>query len=199
MAKLRFYYSAMNAGKTTNLLQSDYNYRERGMHTFLFTPTIDTRYEKNHITSRIGIAKKAYGFDGHFDFLTFMKRQAQEGAQKVACIMVDEAHFLTKRQVEELTMIVDYLSIPVLAYGLRTDFLGEPFEGSKYLLAWAEELIEIKTICHCGRKAIMNIRVDDTGKKVSEGDQVEIGGNDRYISTCRRHYVEGDAGISSPD
>lgn len=194
MAKLHFYYSAMNAGKSTTLLQSDYNYRERGMHTILYTPSFDTRFEKNHVSSRIGLSNKAHGFDAGFDFLSHFKEMHAAADHKIAAVFVDEAHFLSKQQVEQLTMIVDYFSIPVLAYGLRTDFMGEPFEGSKYLLAWAEDLNEIKTICHCGRKATMNMRVDTDGHKVNEGDQVEIGGNDRYISTCRRHFLEGDAG-----
>ena len=182
MAKLHFYYSAMNAGKTTTLLQADYNYRERGMNTLLFTPSFDDRFEKDHIVSRIGLKAPAVAFDGAFDFF-----QAVDGTS-VACVFVDEAHFLNQKQVQQLCRIVDELDIPVLTYGLRTDFLGEPFEGSKYLLAWAESLTEIKAICHCGRKATMNIRVDGSGNKVDTGAQIEIGGNERYISVCRQHY-----------
>jgi len=195
MAKLHFYYSAMNAGKSTTLLQSDYNYRERGMETLLFSPSFDTRYDQNHITSRIGIKAPAHVFDDKLDFLEFVKNHQKKHPQQVSCILVDEAHFLSKQQVEQLTMIVDYLGIPVMAYGLRSDFMGEPFEGSQYLLAWAENLTEIKTICHCGKKAIMNIRIDEKGQKVSEGEQVEIGGNELYVSTCRRHFTQGDGGF----
>lgn len=194
MAKFHFYYSAMNAGKSTTLLQSAYNYQERGMQTLLFVPSIDTRYEKNHVTSRIGVTMKAHGFGADFDFLAFVKEYLKNCEDKVSCILVDEAHFLTRKQVEQLGMVVDYLNIPVLAYGLRSDFQGEPFEGSQYLLATAESLSEIKTICHCGKKATMNIRIDEHGHKVQLGEQVEIGGNDRYVATCRRHFVEGDAG-----
>jgi thymidine kinase len=192
VAKLHFYYSAMNAGKTTTLLQSDYNYRERGMETILFTPIIDTRYGVGQITSRIGLKADAYPFDSEFNFYTYVKEKVQKPGSKIKCVLVDEVHFINKAQVEQLVQVVDLLGIPVLAYGLRTDFLGEPFESSKYLLAWAEDLTEIKTICHCGRKATMNVRVDEQGRKVSQGEQVEIGGNDRYIATCRKHYTTGE-------
>ncbi len=193
MAKLHFYYAAMNAGKSTTLLQADYNYRERGMDTLLFAPAIDTRYQKNQITSRIGIKAPATAFDSEFDFLAFTKETLK--SQSYQCILIDEAHFLNKKQVEQLCMIADYLNIPVIAYGLRSDFLGEPFEGSQYLLLMAEELIEIKAMCHCGAKATMNMRIDQEGNKITHGDQIEIGGNDRYVSTCRRHYTEGDSGM----
>lgn len=194
MAKLHFYYSAMNAGKTTTLLQSDYNYRERGMETLLFTPAFDDRFEVGSIASRIGLKAKAICFDQAFNFYDYIAPFLQKKNHTYKCILVDEAHFLNKQQVYDLTRIVDDFNIPILAYGLRTDFLGEPFEGSKYLLAWAEDIIEIKTICHCGRKATMNARVDAMGRMVKEGEQVEIGGNDRYVATCRRHYYEGDVG-----
>lgn len=194
MAKLYFYFSAMNAGKSTILLQSDHNYRERGMDSLLFTPAFDTRYQQNHIVSRIGLKNKAFPFDAHFDFLTFTEKKVKD-LPNIKCVLVDEAHFLSKKQVEQLTRIVDYMNIPVLTYGLRTDFKGEPFEGSMYLLAWAESLVEVKTICHCGKKATMNIRINDKGTKLNEGEQVEIGGNERYVSACRKHFVEGDAGI----
>jgi len=194
VAKLHFYYSAMNAGKTTTLLQSDYNYRERGMKTMLFTPAFDDRFEVGAIASRIGLKAHATCFDDAFDFYAHISPLLKQKDHGYKCILVDEAHFLNKKQVYDFTRIVDDFNIPVLAYGLRTDFLGEPFEGSQYLLAWAEDMIEIKTICHCGRKATMNARVDAAGRMVTEGAQVEIGGNDRYVATCRRHYYEGNVG-----
>lgn len=186
MAKLYFYYSAMNAGKTTTMLQSSHNYRERGMETLLFKPQIDIRDATDgKISSRIGLESEAHSFQHDFDFYAYLRDQI---SKKPKCILVDEAQFLTKAQVLQLAKIVDELNIAVLCYGLRTDFLGEPFEGSKYLLAIAEELSEIKTICHCGRKATMNMRIDENGNAVREGDQIEIGGNDRYVATCRRCY-----------
>lgn len=190
MAKLYFYYSAMNAGKTTTLLQSDYNYKERGMHTLLFTPEVDTRKEKQYtISSRIGLEADATSFDAKFDFYSFIARLHQ--SEHLHCILIDEAQFLTKEQVVQLSDVADLLNIPVLTYGIRTDFRGELFPGSQYLLALAEELIELKTICFCGRKATMNMRVNDKGEKVTKGEQVEIGGNDRYIAVCHRHFKEG--------
>lgn len=191
MAKLHFYYSAMNAGKTTTLLQSSYNYRERGLKTLLFKPMIDDRDGKGHISSRIGLKCEAHEFDKDFDFYKEMKAYC-ENQEKPACILVDEAQFLNKAQVIQIAKVVDKLHIPALCYGLRTDFMGEPFEGSMYLLALAEELTEIKTICHCGRKATMNIRIDEQGRPVRQGEQVEIGGNDRYIAACRRHYFDDE-------
>lgn len=190
MAKLYFYYSAMNAGKSTTLLQSSFNYRERGMDTLLFTPSIDTRYGKDMIASRIGLKSTAVPIDKEDDLFAYTKKRVTN-TKKLRCVLVDEAQFLTKNQVRQLSRITTDIGIPVLAYGLRSDFLGEPFEGSKYLLAWAEELMEIKTICHCGRKATMNMRIDEQGKQVTEGAQVEIGGNDRYISTCIKCYHQG--------
>ncbi len=194
MAKLHFYYSAMNAGKTTTLLQSNYNYQERGMNTLLFIPAIDTRHALGVISSRIGLTAEAIPFPPSFDFFNHVKDYTQR--QKLHCVLVDEAQFLTKTQVMELCRIADELKIPVLTYGLRSDFKGEPFEGSLYLLAWAEELSEIKTICHCGRKATMNPRIDETGQMIREGAQIEIGGNDRYIALCRKHFMSGET--SSP-
>lgn len=187
MAKLYFYYSAMNAGKSTTLLQSAYNYQERGMETLLFTPSIDDRVETGMIASRIGLSADAVTFDSEFNLYDYTAKAVTLN-ERLKCILVDEAQFLTKTQVAELSNIADQLNVPVLAYGLRTDFRGEPFTGSLYLLAWAEELNEIKTICHCGRKATMNLRVDDNGKVIKDGAQVEIGGNERYISVCRRHH-----------
>lgn len=189
MAKIYFYYSAMNAGKTTTLLQSAYNYRERGMDVLLFTPLIDDRVSSGMIASRIGLESSAQTFTENFDFYTFIHSQKQH-IPNLKCVLVDESQFLKKNQVQALSRVADELKIPVLCYGLRTDFLGEPFEGSLYLLAWAEELIEIKTICHCGKKATMNLRVDATGKADREGEQIEIGGNDRYVALCRHHYYE---------
>lgn len=193
MAKLHFYYSAMNAGKTTTLLQSDYNYRERGMETLLFTPKVDIRYDVGMIKSRIGLEEKAIIFDKEFDFFVYVQEKLHKNPN-IKCILIDEAQFLNKIQVHQLTRICDFLKRPVLTYGLRSDFLGEPFEGSKYLLALAEELIEIKTICHCGAKATMNSRVDEKGHQIRHGDQIKIGGNDDYVATCRKHYNEGNMG-----
>jgi thymidine kinase len=188
MAKLYFYYSSMNAGKSTALLQSSYNYRERGMHTLLLTPAIDDRYESGKVISRIGLEAEAHQFDAEENLLELVSESHQQ--QSISCVMVDEAQFLSKRQVHQLGLISDELDIPVLAYGLRTDFLGEPFEGSKYLLAWADNLKEIKAICHCGRKATMVLRLDESGNVVSKGEQVFIGGNDQYVSVCRKHFNE---------
>lgn len=187
MAKLYFYYSAMNAGKSTTLLQSDYNYRERGMDTILLVPACENRYGAGNITSRIGLSAHAIAFESNFHLLGYVQEQL-ELRPDIKCVLVDEAQFLTKTQVRQLSDVADHLNIPVLAYGLRSDFKGEPFEGSLYLLAWAEEIIEIKTICHCGRKATMNVRVDETGQAVKEGAQIEIGGNERYIAMCHRHF-----------
>ncbi|MBS0630898.1 MAG: thymidine kinase [Verrucomicrobia bacterium] len=189
MAKVYYYYSAMNAGKSTLLLQSSYNYRERGMHTLLFTPALDTRAGAGLIRSRIGLEAEATAF-GPDDNLLALVRTAH-AAQAVSCVLVDEAQFLQKAQVRQLTDIADELNIPVLCYGLRTDFQGHLFEGSQWLLAWADDLTEIKTICHCGRKATMVLRLDAAGRPVREGAQIEIGGNDRYVSVCRHHFRQG--------
>jgi thymidine kinase len=190
MAKLYFYYAAMNAGKSTTLLQSSYNYRERGMETLLFSPSIDTRFGHGKVASRIGLESNAISFDNAFDFFHSIDHHAKN-MSRLSCIFVDEAQFLSKNQVMHLSRVVDELDLPVLTYGLRTDFMGETFEGSKYLLAWADKLIEIKTICHCGRKAVMNARMDKNGHILSEGSQIEIGGNERYVSLCRKHYFQG--------
>jgi thymidine kinase len=180
----------MNAGKTTTLLQSAYNYRERGMKTLLFTPIIDDRYESGSVTSRIGLKSDAISFDKNFNFYKYVEEQLKK-EENVKCILIDEAQFLSKEQVLQLSDVADFLKLPVLTYGLRSDFLGEPFEGSKYLLTLAEELNEIKTICHCGRKATMNARIDDKGTILRKGEQVEIGGNEKYISLCHRHFKQG--------
>jgi|SRR3989339_45211 len=191
MAKLHFYYSAMNAGKSTTLLQSAYNYHERGMDTILFLPSVDTRGGESIISTRIGLAKDAIKVDKKFNLFDYTKEALQKNSN-IKCILVDEAQFLTKKQIEELCDITDELNVPVLAYGLRTDYMGEPFEASKYLLAWADILIELKTICHCGRKATMNLRVDQNGRAIREGEQVCIGGNDSYVATCRKHFKQGE-------
>lgn len=191
MAKVYFYYSAMNAGKSTLLLQSSYNYRERGMDTLLFTPRIDTRGAIGQIRSRIGLAAEAIAFAPDDNLLT--RVQLESRTRDIACVLVDEAQFLRQNQVLQLTEVADALDIPVLCYGLRTDFQGNLFEGSASLLGLADDLIEIKTICHCGRKATMVLRTDSDGRAVREGAQIEIGGNDRYVSVCRRHFKEGQS------
>ena len=188
MAKLYFYYSAMNAGKSTVLLQSSYNYHERGMRTLLFVPAIDTRAGLGRIKSRIGLEADALPLPADENIFEHVK--SAHAAQPVACVLVDEAQFLTRSQVEQLTDITDSLHIPVLCYGLRTDFQAQLFPGSAALLALADNLTELKTICHCGRKATMNLRVGPDGRGVKEGAQVEIGGNDRYVAMCRRHFKE---------
>lgn len=184
MAKLYFYYSAMNAGKSTTLLQSDYNYRERGMRTLCFTPRLDDRYGRGQITSRIGLQRDAVVFKPHTDLWVEVSKEHEQ--EPVNCVLIDECQFLTADQVLQLTLVVDRLRIPVLCYGLRTDFRGEPFEGSKYLLAWAEELQEIKTVCRSGRKATMNVRLDADGNRVREGSQIDIGHH--YESVARDQF-----------
>ncbi len=186
MAKLYFYYSSMNAGKSTALLQSSYNYKERGMGTLILAPMLDDRYGAGKVTSRIGIDADATVFRREDDLYALVEDQHAE--ETLHCVLIDEAQFLTRDQVFELSDVTDKLNIPVLAYGLRTDFQGEPFEGSKYLLAWSDNLKELKAICHCGSKAIMVLRMDGDGNAVTQGSQVEIGGNDRYISMCRKHF-----------
>lgn len=187
VAKLYFYYSAMNAGKSTTLLQSSHNYNERGMDTLLFVPKIDVRYGAGVVSSRIGLAAEAIQFGKKFNFLPYIRQQLEKNSN-LRCILVDEAQFLTRAQVVELVDVVDNLGLPVLTYGLRSDFLGDPFEGSMYLLVWSDTLTEIKTICHCGRKAMMNQRIDEQGMPVKEGAQIEVGGNDRYVALCRKHF-----------
>ncbi len=188
MAKLYFYYSTMNAGKSTTLLQSSFNYEERGMKTLLLTAALDDRYGVGKITSRIGLEAEAELFAENTDLLALTNQILKE--RPVDCVMVDESQFLSKAQVFQLSEIADKLKIPVLCYGLRTDFQGNLFEGSLHLLAWADELRELKTICHCGRKATMVIRVGEDGQPVIQGAQKEIGGNDRYIALCRRHFKD---------
>ncbi len=188
MAQLYFYYSAMNAGKSTHLLQSAYNYRERGMRCVLYTAKLDDRFQQGKIASRLGINADAAMFDENTDLFSSVNISNEQNA--VDCVLVDESQFLSEQQVRQLTDIVDKLRIPVLAYGIRTDFLGNTFSGSAALLAWADKLVELKTICHCGKKANFVVRMDETGKAVTEGAQVEVGGNDRYESMCRKHFKQ---------
>lgn len=194
MAQLYFYYSAMNAGKSTSLLQSAHNYREQGMEVMLFTAGIDDRYGHGIIRSRIGLSEDATVFDEHTQFLELIDaklseiKSAQSNERQLACVLVDEAQFLSAEQVDQLANVVDAKNLPVLCYGIRTDFQGELFSGSSRLLAIADKLSELKTVCSCGRKATMTIRLDDKGRAIAAGDQVEIGGNERYESKCRRHH-----------
>lgn len=188
MAKLYFYYSSMNAGKSTSLLQSAYNYQERGMTPLLLTAEIDNRYSVGKVTSRIGLEAGAHLFNQDNNLFEMVSEQNEN--ETIDCVLIDESHFLSKEQVKQLGQVVDTLDIPVLCYGIRTDFRGELFPGSKHLLAWADNLNELKTVCHCGRKATMVVRLDSDGKVVSDGDQVVIGGNDQYQSMCRRHFAE---------
>jgi thymidine kinase len=197
MAKLYFYYSSMNAGKSTMLLQASFNYRERGMATALFTAGIDTRTGIGTIASRIGLSAPATAFYADTDIHAAVA--ADHARQRIDCVLVDEAQFLTRAQVWQLARIADDLGIPVLAYGLRTDFLGALFEGSQWLLALADVLTEIKAVCACGRKAIMNLRIDADGRAVAAGAQTEIGGNDRYVALCRRHFTAALAGAELPN
>lgn len=188
MAKLYFYYSTMNAGKSTTLLQSSFNYRERGMHTLLLTAALDDRFGRGKVSSRIGLSQEADLFTEELDI--FKHVSDKHSAQQINCVLVDESQFLSKNQVWQLSDVCDQLSIPVLCYGIRTDFQGQLFDGSQWLLAWADVLVELKTICHCGSKANMVVRVDEDGQTIQEGSQVEIGGNDRYVSLCRRHFKQ---------
>lgn len=186
MAKLYFYYSTMNAGKSTALLQAAHNYGERGMRTLVYTAKLDDR-AGGKVHSRIGISAEARHFSRGDDLHTQVAADLERGP--LSCVLVDEAQFLTADQVRQLARVVDELDVPVLCYGLRTDFLGRLFEGSAQLLAWADNLVELKTVCHCGAKATMVVRVREDGRVESEGAQVEIGGNDRYVPLCRRHFI----------
>ncbi len=192
MAKVYFYYAAMNAGKSTALLQANHNYLERGMRTLLFTTAIDDRDGDNPIVSRIAIRTEARTVLAEDDHFEIVEKDHQE--EKLDCVLIDEAQFLTKDQVFQLGRIADELEVPVLAFGLRTDFRGELFEGSRYLLAWGDDIKEIKTICHCGKKATMVARIDAEGKPTMDGAQVDIGGNERYVSLCRKCYRSGQVG-----
>ena len=188
MAKLYFYYAAMNAGKSTTLLQADFNYRERGMATMLWTAAHDDRAGAGKIASRLGLEIDAHLFTAEAELFDAIVQELLK--RKLDCVLVDEAQFLTREQVLQLCRIADELKIPVLCYGLRTDFLGALFPGSASLLALADALIELKAVCECGRKATMNLRVDRDGHAVAAGAQTEIGGNDRYIALCRRHFFK---------
>ena len=194
MAKLYFYYASMNAGKSTNLLQADFNYRERGMRTMLFTAAVDDRFAPGTIASRIGLSAPATPFQPATDLRALAL--AEHERDPLACVLVDEAQFLSAAQVDQLAALADTHGVPVLCYGLRTDFQGELFPGSARLLALADALIEIKSVCACGRKATMNLRVDAAGRAIAEGRQTEIGGNERYVALCRRHFAAAlaDAG-----
>lgn len=186
MAQLYFYYSAMNAGKSTALLQSAYNYQERGMRSLIYTAEIDNRFGHGKVSSRIGLSAPAKLYNP--ETALFDEIQAEQASDPVHCVLIDESQFLTRDQVKALSDVVDTLDIPVLCYGLRTDFRGELFTGSQYLLAWSDKLVELKTVCHCGRKAGMVLRLDQNGAPFKEGEQVVIGGNERYVSVCRKHY-----------
>jgi thymidine kinase len=186
MAKLYFHYSSMNAGKSTALLQANHNYIERGMNTIIFTSINDQRYKESEINSRIGLSAKSNIFSDSVNLRKVIENSHKK--KSIHCILIDEAQFLTKEHVRELGLVVDKLNIPVLTYGIRTDFKGELFEGSKYLLAWSDNIKEIKTVCHCGNKATMVVRISDNGSVESEGEQLEIGGNERYVPLCRKHF-----------
>ncbi|MCB2060680.1 MAG: thymidine kinase [Novosphingobium sp.] len=188
MAKLYFYFASMNAGKSTTLLQADFNYRERGMATMLWTASHDHRGGDKAIESRIGLSADAHRFDAETDL--WERVGAAHAVEPLACVLVDEAQFLSQDQVWQLARLADEANIPVLCYGLRTDFRGELFPGSSVLLGIADALVELKAVCHCGRKATMNLRVDASGAAVKQGAQTEIGGNDRYVALCRRHFRE---------
>lgn len=188
MAKLYFYYASMNAGKSTTLLQADFNYRERGMHTMLWTADLDNRGGDRAIESRIGLHAEAHRFAADTDM--WARVTAAHRVEPLACVLVDEAQFLTEGQVWQLARVADEGGIPVLCYGLRTDFQGELFPGAKVLLGIADSLVELKAVCHCGRKSTMNLRVDASGAAVKQGAQTEIGGNDRYVALCRKHFTE---------
>ena len=190
MAKLYFYYASMNAGKSTALLQADFNYRERGMRTLLFTAAVDTRHGEGVIASRVSLSRPAATFGGETDLLAAV--EADPGP--LACVLVDEAQFLSAAQVDQLACVADKLGVPVLAYGLRTDFLGQLFPGSARLLAVADVLSEIKSVCLCGRKATFTARIGADGRAARGGEQTEIGGNDRYVALCRRHHREALSG-----
>ena len=192
MAKLYFYYASMNAGKSTTLLQADFNYRERGMATMLFTAALDERAGRGVIASRLGVAAPAVPFHAGTDLEGCVLDRLAQGP--LACVLVDEAQFLSEHQVDQLARLADIRDVPVLCYGLRTDFLGHLFPGSARLLGTADTLVEIKSVCRCGRKATMNLRVDADGRATAEGAQTDIGGNERYVALCRRHFREALGG-----
>jgi thymidine kinase len=188
MAKLYFYYASMNAGKSSTLLQADFNYRERGMETMLWTAALDDRFGVGQITSRIGLSAEAHKFEPVTDLWSAIRQE--QDRRPLACVLVDEAQFLTRDQVLQLARLADEADLPVLCYGLRTDFSGQLFDGSAALLGLADALVELKAVCECGRKASMNLRMDAQGRAVVDGAQTEIGGNDRYIALCRRHFMQ---------
>ena len=192
MAKLYFNYSSMNAGKSTMLLQANHNYIERGMKPRIYTSDLDNRFGEGEIVSRIGLKAKSNIFTSKTDIYKDVLNIHNNSI--VDCVLIDEAQFLTQNQVIQLGQVVDELDIPVLAFGIRTDFQGNLFEGSKYLLAWADNLKEIKTVCHCGRKATMVLRLNAKGEVVSDGTQIEIGGEEKYVSVCRKHFIEKNIG-----
>ena len=192
MAALHFIYSTMNAGKSTALLQASHGYRERGLETMVFTSSKDDRYGESEVVSRVGLRTSAHTY-AESDNILAMARDVNE-KNRLSCVLIDEAQFLTKDQVKQLGKIVDELNVTVMAFGIRTDFQGELFEGSKYLLAWADRLKELRAVCHCGSKATMIVRVSEDGSITKSGDQVEIGGNERYLSLCRKHFYSGNIG-----
>lgn len=192
MAKLYFNYSSMNAGKSTMLLQANHNYIERGMKPEIYTSNLDSRFGTGEIVSRIGLKSKSNIFDIKTDIYSEILNKRNK--KKIDCVLIDEAQFLTKDQVTQLGQVVDTLNIPVLTFGIRTDFQGNLFEGSKYLLAWADNLKEIKTVCHCGRKATMVLRLNEQGQIVEDGSQIDIGGEEKYVSVCRKHFNEKNIG-----
>ena len=187
MAKFYFYYASMNAGKSTTLLQADFNYRERGLATMLWTAAVDDRAGAGLINSRIGLSAPANMFDGETDLFGAVAARTDESP--VACVLIDEAQFLSQPQVLQLARVCDELGVPVLCYGLRTDFQGELFAGSAALLGLADMLVELKAVCDCGAKATMNLRIDESGRAVAQGAQTAIGGNDRYVALCRKHFM----------
>ncbi len=191
MAKLYFYYSSMNAGKSTTLLQSSYNYRERGMNTLVLTPELDNRFQSGTVSSRIGLTTEATPFTTADNLFALVEQSV--ATKPLHCLLIDEAQFLSREQVQQLGNVADDLGVPVLCYGLRTDFQGQLFEGSQHLLAWADNLVEIKTICHCGSKATMVLRLDGHGRVVKQGAQIKIGGNESYQAVCRKHFKLGMA------
>ena len=192
MAALHFIYSTMNAGKSTALLQASHGYRERGLETMVFTSSKDDRYGESEVVSRVGLRSPAHTYSESDNILKMVHDENEK--QELNCILIDEAQFLTKDQVKQLGKIVDELKITVMAFGIRTDFQGELFEGSKYLLAWADKLKELRAVCHCGSKATMIVRVSEDGSIMRSGDQVEIGGNERYLSLCRKCFYSGTIG-----
>ena len=194
MAKLYFNYSSMNAGKSTMLLQANHNYLERGLMPVIYTSHLENRFSENEIVSRIGLKHKSNIFTTKTNIYKDISKLSAKFS--VDCLLIDEAQFLTKDQVKQLGIIVDKLDIPVITFGIRTDFQGNLFEGSKYLLAWADNLKEIKTICHCGRKATMVLKINSSGKIILEGTQIDIGGQEKYVSVCRKHFFEKNIGTN---